>query len=123
MANRHKRVGAEISRLLSELLLRGVKDPRLQDVQVSHVDVSGDLGVARVYFTMLDPAADPSPALAALDSANGFLRRRVGGALSLRRVPELRFQYDESARRGFELSQLIDRAVEAPAEPARDDED
>jgi ribosome-binding factor A len=95
-------------RLLNELLQFEVKDPRLADVRISHVELSGDLGVAKVYFSLLDPDADPAPAEAAFASARGFLRTKVGRALELRRVPELRFVHDTSALRGIELTRLID---------------
>ena len=105
---RQLRVGAQIHRLLNELLRHEVKDPRLASVQVTEVDLSGDLGVAKIYFSTLVPDQDAKPVLEALEKAQGFLRSRVGQALSLRRVPELRFHRDLSAKHGLEISQLID---------------
>lgn len=95
-------------RLLSELLRSEIKDPRLVDVRVNEVDLSGDLGVAKVYFSMLLPDADVQPALEAFDKAAGFLRSRLGNALQLRRVPELRFIADSNVRDAMELTSLID---------------
>ena len=66
---------------------------------------------------MLVPDEDPAPALEAFDKARGFLRSRVGHALSLRRVPELRFLHDMSAKRGFEISELIDASNRSPDQP------
>ena len=109
--SRRLRVGAEIARLLNELLQFEVKDPRLKDVRVSEVDLSGDLGVARVYYTVLDPEAEIQPIEAALVRAAAFLRSRVGSQLRLRRVPELRFELDQSAREGLRISRLIDDSV------------
>jgi ribosome-binding factor A len=105
---RELRVGAQIHRLLTELLRSEVKDPCLASVQITEVDLSGDLGVAKVYFSTLVPDDDPEPVLEAFERAHGFLRSRVGQALNLRRVPELRFYHDASVKRGFEISQLID---------------
>jgi ribosome-binding factor A len=105
---RQLRVASQLQRLLSELLRFEVKDPELASVQVSEVDLSGDLGVAKVYFSMLVPDDDPAPAIAAFERAKGFLRGRVGHALNLRRVPELRFIHDTSTKRGFELAHLLD---------------
>lgn len=113
---RQLRVGAQIHRLLTELLRNEVKDPRLASVQVNEVELSGDLGVAKVYFSTLVPDEDPAPAIAAFKKAQGFLRSRVGQALSLRRVPELRFQHDVSAKRGLEISRLIDASNQPPDE-------
>src|SRR5690606_22307411 len=64
--------------------------------------------VARIYYTTLDPDAPAEDAQAGFAKANGFLRGRIGHALRLRRAPELHFIRDESARRGAELTRLID---------------
>jgi ribosome-binding factor A len=105
---RRRRVGAELHRLLNELLRTEVKDPRLEDVTVSEVEMSGDLSIAKVYYATLDPDASAEDAQAGFAKASGFLRGRVGHALHLRRAPELHFIRDESARRGAELTRLID---------------
>ena len=97
-----------MTRLLSELLRTEVKDPGLSEVRINEVDLSGDLGVARVYFSLLHPDADVGLAQEALVRAGGFLRSRLGKALQLRRVPELRFIADTSIREGMELTALID---------------
>ena len=110
---RQLRVGAQMTRILSELLRTEVKDPRLVDVRVNEVEISGDLGVARVYFSVLQPDADMAPALAAFERAGGFLRSQLGPALKLRRVPELRFVADHRVRDAMELTALID-AQRAP---------
>ena len=59
--SRHLRVGAELQRVLNTLLQSEVKDPRLDGVRVNEVEVSGDLGVAKVYFGTLDPDQDTGP--------------------------------------------------------------
>lgn len=105
---RRRRVGAELHRLLNELLRTEVKDPRLEDVTVNEVEMSGDLGIAKIYYSTLDPDAPDDDARIGFEKASGFLRSRVGQALRLRRAPELHFLRDESARRGAELTRLID---------------
>ncbi|HET8699131.1 MAG TPA: 30S ribosome-binding factor RbfA, partial [Gammaproteobacteria bacterium] len=87
-----------------------VKDPRLAGARVSEVEVSGDLGVATVYFNTLGLDEDPAAIKQGFEQARGFFRSRVGQALQLRRVPELRFRHDSSAKRAAELGRLIDDA-------------
>jgi ribosome-binding factor A len=111
---RHLRVAAELQRVLNGLLQVEVKDPRLRDVRVSEVELSGDLGVARVFYSTLDPDADTAPITEGLSKAAPFIRRRVGQEVKLRRVPELRFEHDESARRGLELTELIRSSRPSP---------
>lgn len=106
--SRHQRLGAQVQRTLSELLRFEVKDPGVKDVSLTSVDLSRDLSVARVYFSLLDPNGDPAPVEEALQRASGFLRRKLGGELDIRHVPELRFVHDDSIAQAFEISRLID---------------
>jgi ribosome-binding factor A len=119
---RHLRVGAELKRVLNELLQDEVKDPRLHDVRVSEVDLSGDLGVARIYYSTLDPAADTKPIDAALLKAAAFMRSRIAREIQLRRVPELRFAHDLRAQQGQRISALLDESAAAePGKPSAED--
>lgn len=109
---RSRRVEEAIQRILSEALAGRVRDPRLEGVTVTHVSVSRDISVARVYFTMLS-GERPGPAVAeALRNAAGYLRTLVAGELRLRHVPELRFLEDEALARARSLEALIERAVD-----------
>ncbi len=108
---RKLRVAAELQRVLNALLSNEVKDPRLVGVTISAVDLSGDISVAKVAFSTLRPDEDPAPVVTALKKAGGFLRSRAGQILNMRRVPELRFEQDQRARQGLELTRLIDEAV------------
>ena len=76
--SRHQRLGSQVLRTLSELLRFEVKDPRLQRMSLTSVDLSRDLSVARVYFSMLDPNEDRGEVLEGLERAAGFLRSRPG---------------------------------------------
>ena len=108
---RHQRVAAELVRILNDLLQFEVKDPRLKGVRVTDVDLSGDLGVARVFYSTLEPDAGAEPVEQALAKASAFMRSRVGREARLRRVPELRFEPDESSREGLRISRLIDESL------------
>jgi ribosome-binding factor A len=109
--SRHQRLGSQVLRTLSELLRFEIKDPRLQRMSLTSVDLSRDLSVARVYFGMLDPNEDPAEVLEGLERAAGFLRSRLGRELKVRVVPELRFAHDDSAEQGAKISELIDSAL------------
>jgi ribosome-binding factor A len=105
--NRHLRVATELTRVVNALLQAEVKDPRLQGVTISATEVSGDLGVARLFYSTLDPDGNCAPVEQALRSAAGFLRGRVAQEIRLRYMPELRFVHDEAARRGAEVSRIL----------------
>ena len=111
--SRNQRLGNQVLRTLNELLRFESKDPRLKLVSLTSVELSRDLSVARVYFSLLDPNADPQEVLEGLERASGFLRGRLGREIKIRHVPELRFAHDDSAAEAQRISSLIDGALES----------
>ncbi|MEJ2514497.1 MAG: 30S ribosome-binding factor RbfA [Gammaproteobacteria bacterium] len=120
--SRNRRVADQIQRLLGEILVRDVKDPRARGVNVTAVEVSGDMSHATVWFSLLDPEADPAPAARALSGAAGLIRGRLGKSMHIRQVPALHFRHDESLARGAELSALIEQAVASDRARGDDEE-
>jgi ribosome-binding factor A len=113
---RSQRLGAQLQRTLSEVLRFEIRDPGLEGVSLTTVELSRDLSVAKVYFSLLQPDADPKVALDGLQRAAGFLRSKVGGAMKIRHVPELRFMHDDSIAHAVEISRLIDSATSADSD-------
>ena len=107
------RVAEGIREELAELIARHVKDPRVGFVTITAVEVSRDLGHAKVFITLMgDTDADKVRAnLHILNDASGYLRMLLGKVMKLRSVPQLHFHYDESISRGAHLSALIDQAL------------
>ncbi|MBF8643290.1 MULTISPECIES: 30S ribosome-binding factor RbfA [Pseudomonas] len=110
---RTQRIGDQMQRELALLIQREIKDPRLGLVTITGVNVARDLSHAKVFITVLgkDSSKDIAQNLEILNEASGFLRQQLGRAMKLRTIPQMRFHYDESIRRGAELSALIERAV------------
>ena len=111
--SRTQRIGDQIQRELATMIPREVKDPRLGFITLTGVDVSRDIGPAKVFITVM---GDNSPELikdnlSVLKDAAGYLRMLLGKAMKLRSVPALHFHYDESISRGAHLSALIEKAV------------
>ena len=111
--SRNKRLGNEVLRTLNELVRFETKDPSLKMVSLSSLELSRDLSVAKVYFSMLDPDGDPAPVQEGLERASGFLRSRLGREIKIRHVPQLRFLHDESAAEAQRISSLIERALDS----------
>ncbi len=110
---RARRVEEQLKRLLSELVRREVKDPRVGLITITTVEVTRDLTHARIYFTPFAGIGDADAALEALRHAAGYLRIQVRNQMRLRTAPELDFQIDDSIERGARLSSLITDAVES----------
>ena len=101
-------MGEQIREELSELLSRGVvHDPGIGFITLTRVTVSPDLQMARVFYTTLGDAKARVETAKALDRALPFLRRHIGKAIRLRRVPELDFRFDESIANQDRIEQII----------------
>ncbi len=108
---RSHRVADFIQRELSGLIRNEVKDPRLSPMMtISSVEVSRDLAVAKIYYSVFD-TEERDDTQQALDSSAGFLRQKLARQMKTRSVPQLRFYYDDSAERGAHMSALIADAV------------
>jgi len=121
--HRSRRIEDQIQRILSEVIRVDVRDPRLHGAIITAVDVSRDLGVAKIYFTALDPDQNPDELSEAFASALKFIRGRLAQQLTVRNVPELRFYHDDSMARGEAMDRLIEEAVgrESPTDDKPDD--
>lgn len=97
-------------RILNELVRFESKDPGLSGVSLTDIELSKDLSIAKVYFSLLNPNDEPKPALQGLQRAAGFLRGKLGAAVKVRHVPELRFFHDDSVEHSIKISQLIESA-------------
>jgi ribosome-binding factor A len=110
---RRSRLEGELQRVLSELISRGVKDPRVGNVTITAVTLAPDLSTARVYFVPFAGRHAPDEVREGLTHAGGFLRGEAGRALRLRHAPRLEFLFDEQPDRAQQLTDLIDRAVKS----------
>jgi len=126
---RTRRIEAQIHRVLSEVIAREVKDPRVGNVTITGVSLAPDMGVARVFFTPFAARHPSEEVRVGLTHAGGFLRGEVGRRLGLRHAPRLEFVVDDTADRAERLTGLIDRAVtgdragHAAGDPAADSPD
>ena len=102
---RTDRVAEQMRRELSDIFKREVNDPRLNECVVSRVRMSSDLRVAQVSLSIFN--LDETEVRKALKSATGFIRKEVSGRMSLRNSPELRFEFDKSAKTLIEMTQLL----------------
>jgi ribosome-binding factor A len=112
-SQRLARIEGEMQRVLSTLVSREVRDPRVGNVTFTAVSVAPDLSTARVYFMPFGDKHSPEEVGEGLGRAAGFLRGELGRALSLRHAPRLEFLYDEQIEKADKLTRLIDGAVKS----------
>ena len=121
--SRPDRVGEQIRKELSQLLLSDVHDPGIGLITLTRVKVSPDLQLARVYYTIIGDDRAREETKRALGLATPFLRRQIGSRIRLRRVPELQFQFDESVEAQDRLERILleleaERQARKPEDPS-----
>jgi ribosome-binding factor A len=106
-SQRAQRVGETIQQEISALLLRGLKDPRIGFVTITGVEVTPDLHLARVYYTVIGDDDARRNTGDGLKSSIPFIRHQLGRQLRMKYVPDLIFQYDSSIDYGNRIESLL----------------
>jgi ribosome-binding factor A len=110
--DRMRRVDEGVRQVLSDALVE-IKDPRVGFVTVTSVQTTSDLRHATVYVSVLGDPGVRRRTLDGLQSAHGFLQRRIAAELRLKHTPTLEFSYDDSVDRGMRISALLDERADA----------
>ena len=120
--NRTKRIAEEIKKVISSMLISGIKDPRITSmVSVTDVEVTNDLSYAYVYVSIL--GGDEESTLEGLKSACGYIRREVGKSIKIRHTPEIIFKIDDSLLKGMYMDELIKKVNEGATASSFDEEE
>ncbi|MCR6111075.1 30S ribosome-binding factor RbfA [Bacillus sp. A301a_S52] len=104
---RANRVGEQIKKELTDIIQRGLKDPRIGFVTVTDVEVTGDLQQATAFITVFGEEEEKEKTLQALEKAKGFIRSEIGKRIQLRKTPELTFSFDKSIEQGNRIDALL----------------
>lgn len=112
MTRRIDRVNELLRKEISQIISRDMNDPRITGLlTISQVNTSTDLRQAKVSVSVMGEPQQKEAALGALKSAAGFIRHRLGGKLSLKRIPELAFLLDASMEQTNDLVRLLDQVA------------
>ncbi len=104
---RREKLGDLLIAEISDILLTRVKDPRLGFVTITDVEMTKDLRIAKVYFSVLGNETERANSIKALESARTFIQSEIGSRIRLRFLPELRFFLDTSLEYGARIESLI----------------
>ncbi len=107
MSQRTDRLDSQIRAELMELLQREMKDPRIGFATVTRVETARDLGSAKVWVSVLGTPEEQQEALKALTDAAPWLRRQLGGRLTVRHIPQLMIKHDDSIEVGNRVLRLL----------------
>lgn len=104
---RLQRIADRIRQDLSELLIRGINDPRLHQVFITDARVDRELAYADIYVSAVEGAARSPEILAGLEHASGFLRHELAARIELRTFPRLRFHWDPTPENADHIERLL----------------
>lgn len=118
---RQQRTADRIQEILSELLLRDMRDPRLQGLTITGVRIDRELQYADIYINALGDDSREDEIMEALQRATGFMRRELAQQMSLRTVPILHFHWDPTLARAERISEILD-SLDIPTGTEEDSE-
>lgn len=113
--NRTRRIGEEIRKIVSTMLINGIKDPRINSmVSVTDVEVTSDLSYAYIYVSIL--GGDEEATLEGLRAAESYIRREIGRSIKIRHIPQIIFKVDDSLLKGMYIDSLIKKVSQTEQE-------
>ncbi len=110
MSSRRVLKAAEaIREVVSTAILLELRDPRVQDVTVTRVEVSGDMRNAKVFISVMGDEAKESLCLHGLRNSAGFLQQKVGQRIETRYIPRLSFEIDKGVKSSLKVAELLNQ--------------
>lgn len=120
--SRADRVADLLKEEISQMLHLEVKDPHIGFITITDVEVSRDLQLAKVYYTILGDEEQHTVSSLALQRVSPFIKRQLGKRLRMRSIPDILFRYDHSLEYGSKIDVLLDQlkntnAADGPDKP------
>lgn len=105
---RSDRVSELVRQEIADILLKDIKDPRMETVTVTRVKVSNDLRSAKVLFGVMDKTAEVEEIRESLQLAGNFMHKLLARRLRLKNTPKLLFEFDRNLDYSFHISNILD---------------
>ena len=107
-SRRTEKIGQAILEQVSTTILFDLKDPRVKNVTVTHVEVSPDVQSAKVYVSIMGEETQQELCFRGLESARGYIQSKVADRIQTRYTPILKFVHDTGVEKSFEASRILD---------------
>ncbi|MCB5251178.1 MAG: 30S ribosome-binding factor RbfA [Candidatus Cloacimonadales bacterium] len=91
---RHERLSKELFRLISTIYTFGIGDDRLSSVRISHIKISNDLSMLKIYYDYTDKSIKKEIVQELMERSSGFIKNQIAGAQIMRRIPQVTYHYD-----------------------------
>ena len=107
---RAEKIGDELKKEISLIINKEIKDPRLQNINITAVKVSDDIGIATVFYTVIGESiikdqSEINPKV--LKKFSGMIRSKLSKTMQIRRVPVINFRFDESIEYSDNIESLL----------------
>ncbi len=112
MSIKTKRIGSDMAKVISNILLEEARDTLLKQITITAVEVTNDLSFAKVYFTSLNTTMSHQQLEKEMEEAQPFIRKLVAEKMDLRNTPKLKFLYDESIDYASHIEEVIEKIHE-----------
>ena len=110
-----------IREVVSIAIITDLRDPRIENVTVTKVEVSGDIRHARIHVSIMGSETNSQQVLKGLNNASGFLQRKVANRIDTRYTPKLQFVQDEGLKHSLKVTKILDEVL--PPNPIEDELD
>jgi ribosome-binding factor A len=109
-----------IREVVSMAIITDIKDPRVKDVTVTFVEVTGDMRMAKVHVSVMGDETKQKLCLKGLQSSVGYLQKKVGNRIDTRYTPRIQFQLDKGLQNAMSVTRILEEVL--PAEEAKETE-
>jgi len=120
-SRRAQKLAEAVREVVGMAILAEIKDPRVQGVTVTRVEMSGDLRYAKVYVSVMGNETQQNLTLRGLQSAAGFLQSKIAKRIETRYTPRLEFHLDLGVKKSIEIARILREVL--PPEPPLAEED
>ena len=102
-----------IREVVSMAIITDIKDPRVKDVTVTFVEVTGDMRMAKVHVSVMGGETKQNLCLRGLQSSVGYLQKKVGNRIDTRYTPRLQFQLDKGLQNAMSVTRILEEVLPA----------
>ena len=121
-SRRSQKAAQAVREVVGTSILRDLKDPRIENVTVTHVEVAPDMRTARVYVSVMGDESQQKLCIRGLQHAAGFLQSKVAKRIDTRYTPVLKFVLDHGVKKSIEMNEILESVRSERESESKDEE-
>lgn len=116
-SRRTLKAASAIREVVGTAILTDLRDPRIEDVTVTFVEISGDMRNAKVHVSIMGDEKKQALCMHGLNSSVGYLQRKIGDRIDTRYTPRIKFVLDEGIKNSFRVAAILDDVLPSDEQP------